>query len=161
MIRREVSPRKLTGGQAMLLILCAVMSLFLLSFLARLIQRLTGLSFAPFVLWLAAGIGVLTFMNRFLRGYIYTINEGTLYIERTMGTHSRLILQIPVSKISSVTPCPPSGEAPNDRLLVSRCQDPVWRVTCAGDPAPMTLDIQAPADLISALTAAQDPPKDS
>ena len=58
MIRQSVEPRRVSGRKAALLIAGAVAGLFALSFVIRLTQKITGLMYAPFILWLAAGAGV-------------------------------------------------------------------------------------------------------
>ena len=152
MIRQIVEPRKVSGGKAALLIVGAVAGLYALSFVIRLTQKITGLVYAPLILWLAAGAGVFALMNRYLKGYIYTLDGGNLYIERTVGTHSRVILQMPVSRLLEIKPCPPDGEKARDKLVCRRNDLPVWRLRYQADAGEKTLDMQVGKDFIEALT---------
>lgn len=90
---QDVKANSLNWWQGILLILGIMAAIFAVGQLAGVLQRLITYSAASIGTWVAGGVIALAVVRRFVLGYRYTLEGGTLQVDYVYGKRARFMTQ--------------------------------------------------------------------
>ena len=100
MTQQIVRGKRLEGGRGFACILGAGAALYVFALIMQSAAKRSGMGALQLVSWALAIVLVVFVMKRFVAEYRYTLSDGTLVLERTMGsTHGRVLYMLPVTDL--------------------------------------------------------------
>ena len=91
--------KKISTFKGILYVICIVALFIIVSVLARLIAYAMKWSFVDYILYLILIIIGTVIIKTKIQDYIYTLNGGTLMLERELGTRTKLLVSIPLNRV--------------------------------------------------------------
>lgn len=99
MTEQRVKAKSIPPLKGILLILGVVVGLMLASFLGQILSQFVPPIWPSLIIWLLTGVFVVMLMREQIIEYNYTVNNGTLYVERLYGMRTKVLLTLRVSEI--------------------------------------------------------------
>ena len=100
MTQQIVQGKRLEGFKGFVCVLGAGAAVYVFALIMQSAARRSGMSALQLISWALAIVLVIFVMRRFVAEYRYTLSDGTLVLERTMGsTHGRVLYALPVTDL--------------------------------------------------------------
>ena len=100
MTQQIVHGKRLEGFKGFACVLGAGAVLYIFALIMQSAARRSGMGALQLISWALAIVLVVFVMKRFVAEYRYTLSDGTLVLERTMGsTHGRVLYALPVTDL--------------------------------------------------------------
>jgi membrane protein YdbS with pleckstrin-like domain len=104
MIQQHVHTKQTSPLEGVLLIVEMFMGLMIAVIGANAVVKFTGIQYLAYAVWIAVvAVAALLLRGRILE-FRYTVSDGVLYVERLYGKQSRVLTQVPLSKIKEFAP---------------------------------------------------------
>jgi len=133
-LRQHDAARKLDGKGFVLGVAGILLRLAIAQIVCNLLISLTGMGLLNLGFYLYAVWLLIAFMRGTVAGYVYTLKEEALVLERRLGDSTITVIEVPLESVAAMRPVR-MGErletAYRDVMVVDPAGRPVWRVRAA------------------------------